>query len=137
MSPLAEFLKSLRSAYRLSQERFGRLMGLEGAHVCIIEKGQRYAPDSEHLHALADALKLTQGERLMMFALSEASPRKLRIPPNSPPSAFRLVALLEKRWPEFSEKEFSTLCDQVQQAGCNSRERHNDCHSQRRIAASN
>ena len=121
MSPLTEYLKELRLAYCLSQEKFARLMGLEGSHVCIIEKGRRYAPGSKFLDSLIDALNLTHEERLKLIVNIEASPKKLRIPPNSPAAAFRLIALLESRWSEFSEEEFSTLYDNVRNIPSHSR----------------
>lgn len=109
MSPLAELLKTLRLAHRRSQTEFGALIAIAGSHVCIIEKGLRYAPEIKSLEPLIGALDLSRDEQLSLRALAEVSPRKLRIPPNSPAAAFRLIASLEKQWPELTEAEFNQL----------------------------
>lgn len=114
MSPLANYLKVLRQASCLSQERFGPLIGLAGSHISTIENGLRYAPKLEVVRPLIEALDLSENEQLALVVNASVSPNKLRIPPNSPPSAFRLIALLNTRWMELSEEDFSRLYAEVQ-----------------------
>lgn len=109
MSPLAEFLKSLRLARRLSQRQFGLLIGLADSHVCIVENGARYAPKLSALSPWLGGLNLSDKDRSALLSAAEVSPQKLRIPPDSPPSAFRFIATLQDRWMDISEEEFNTL----------------------------
>ena len=71
-------LRELREAARLTQEELATRAGLTAKAVSALERGERKRPYPHTVRSLADALKLSEGERAV---LTEAIPsRSVNVP---------------------------------------------------------
>lgn len=109
MSPSSEILQLLRKRFGLSQEKFGSFIGLQRSHVCAIETGKRYAPSLTQLEPLKLMLKLSEHDYEQLIVATSLSPKRIRIPPDSPEIAFKFATALSARWGSMSAEAFEQL----------------------------
>ena len=72
-TPFGSRLRRLREAAGLTQEELAGRAGLTAKAVSALERGERKRPYPHTVRSLADALKLSEGERTV---LTEAIPRR-------------------------------------------------------------
>ena len=80
-APFGARLRSLREAAGLTQEELAEKAGLRAKSISDLERGVRKHPYPHTVRSLADALKLSEGERTALFAAVPKRGSKARTPP--------------------------------------------------------
>ena len=79
ISDFARALKAARKAAGLTQTELGRLAGLTGSYISMLEKGRRKPPAEVRIRRLCSALKVPAGPMLEAAALERAPHLRRRV----------------------------------------------------------
>jgi transcriptional regulator with XRE-family HTH domain len=118
VTPVGQFVVAKRNTLCLTQDQLAQKLDVNASYVNRIEKGTKSPGNLRFLDRLAECLELSPDETKALFAAAKLSQRIIRMPKNSSPKGYVVVANLVDGLADLNDAQLSLLETMINAVRC-------------------